>query len=132
MKHFKSHQYQSGWTFWSLLFVMLVIVFFAYIAMRLIPVYAANENVKNAMRVSLEDADLRRITRAEIVRKLNSQLYLDGTHELLDYKTDLKVQRSQREIILRTAYRNEIDLFLNLSLVASFDNEERKVMDGAR
>lgn len=121
---------QRGWTFWSLTFVMLVILFFTYVGMQLVPVYAANENVKNAMRQSLEDADLRRVTRAEIIRKMDAQLYLDGSHKLLNYKTDLKVRRSQRKFIVETKYRREIPLFYNLSIVASFDNIEERALSG--
>ncbi len=121
---------QGGWTFWSLLFVMGVILFFSYVGMRLVPVYAANENVKNAMRISLQDIDLRRATRAEIVRKMDGQLYLDGSHKLLDYKTELKVKRSKKQFILETNYSREIELFLNLSLLAKFDNvEERELAE---
>lgn len=128
--NFKSFSKQSGWTFWSLLFVMGVILFFAYIGMRLVPVYATNENVKNAMRISLQNTDLRRATRAEIIRKMQQQLYLDGSHKLLNYKTQLKVRRSQRQFIVETHYTSEIPLFFNLSLVASFDNiEERDLVD---
>lgn len=121
---------QGGWTFWSLLFVLLVILFFAYIGMQLVPVYAANQNVKNAMQISLKETDLRRVTRAQIIRKMDAQLYLDGSHKMLNYKTDLKVRRSQKQFIVETNYRREIPLFWNLSLVASFNNvEERSLTD---
>lgn len=126
-RHFAAKQ--GGWTFWSLMFVMAVVLFASYIAMQLVPVYAINENVKNAMRVSLYDLDFRRATRAEIIRKMNQQLYLDGTHKLLNYKTDLKVKRSQKKFILETHYQREIPLFFNLSLIARFDNvEERQLV----
>lgn len=117
---------QGGWTFWSLLFVMAVILFFSYVGMQLVPVYAVNENVKNAMRISIQNSDLRRVTRNELIRKMNAQLYLDGSHQLLNYKTDLKVKRSQSKFIMETNYRREIPLFLNLSLVASFSNVEER------
>ncbi|MEM7357822.1 MAG: DUF4845 domain-containing protein [Pseudomonadota bacterium] len=123
---------QQGWTFWSLLFVMLVVGFFAYVGMQLVPIYATNENVVNAMRQSLEEVDLNRVNRATIIRKMNAQLYLDGSHQLLNYKTDLKVRRSRRLFVVETTYRREIPLFYNLSLVASFHNVEERTLTSTR
>ena len=123
---FSNIQRQGGWTFWSLLFVMLVILFFSYVGMQLVPVYTSNQNVTNAMARALEGQDLTRLNRATLIRKMNAQLYLDGSHKLLDYKKDLKVRRSRKEFILETHYRREIPLFFNLSIVATFDNVERR------
>lgn len=121
---------QKGWTFWSLLFVMCVILFFAYVGMQLVPVYSANENVRNAMVRSIDDTDLRKVNRAYIIRKLDAQLYLDGSHELLDYKTDLKVKRSRKKLIVQTAYNREIPLFFNIFILVKFDNLEERELSG--
>jgi len=108
------------------MFVMLVILFSSYVGMQLVPVYNANQNVTNAMVRALEGQDLTRLNRATVIRKMNAQLYLDGSHKLLNYKQDLKVRRSRKEFILETHYRREIPLFYNLSIVATFDNVERR------
>jgi len=123
---------QGGWTFWSLTFVLLIILFFTYVGMRLVPVYAVNENVKNAMEVAVQNVDMQRVTRAEIIRRINDQLYLDGSHDILNYKTDLKVSRSNKVFVVETKYRREIPLFLNLSLVASFDNRTERLLGSGR
>ncbi len=114
---------QSGWTFWSMLFVLGVLLFFSYVGFQLVPVYAANENVMNAMERSLDDADLRTINRSAIVRKMDAQLYLDGSHQLINYRNDLKVKRSRKVLILEAKYQREIPLFFNLSILAKFDNK---------
>jgi len=118
----KSISRQAGWTFWSLLFAISVIVFFAYIAMQLVPVYSANQNVKNAMERSLEDENLLTVSRTTIIRNMNAQLYLDGSHDLIDYKEALKLSRSRSTFTIQTLYQREVPLFFNLSLVANFDN----------
>ena len=124
----KQIKQQQGWTFWSLLFVLSVVVFFAYVGMQMVPVYASNENVRNAMQLSLKDIDLTKATRSQIVRKIDAQLYLDGSHKLLDYKTDLKVRRSRKEFVLETVYQREIPLFYNVHLLLKFDNVEKKAL----
>jgi len=130
--NFKNIKQQDGWTFWSLSFVMSVIMFFTYIGMQLVPIYAANENVKNAMNRSLDGEKLIKLNRVTIIRKMQAQLYLDGSHKLLNYKTDLKVKRSRKLFIIETHYRREIPLFFNLSLMATFDNvEERNLRESS-
>jgi hypothetical protein len=113
---------QQGWTFWSLVFVMSVILFFSYIGMQLVPVYSANQNIKNSMSLAVDNADLRRVSRTQIIKAMQAQLYLDGSHQLLNYKTDLKVRRSPKKFVVETHYNREIPLFYNLSLKAKFDN----------
>jgi len=111
---------QQGWTMWSLLFVLGVLMLFAYVGMQLVPVYGANGNIVNAMERSVDNKDLRKITRAEIIRSMNSQLYLDGTHELLDYKNDLKVSRNRNKFIVQVSYERKVPLFFNISVAADF------------
>jgi len=103
--------------------VLGVLLFFSYVGFQLVPVYAANENVMNAMERSLDDADLRTINRSAIVRKMDAQLYLDGSHQLINYRNDLKVKRSRKVLILEAKYQREIPLFFNLSILAKFDNK---------
>ena len=121
---------QQGWTFWSLAFTLSVIVFFAYVGMQLVPVFSANENVRNAMARSLEDVDLRTITRRKVIRKIDDQLYLDGTHGLLDYKNDIKMTRNRSSFTLIADYAREIPLFFNLSIKAKFDTTIECDLDG--
>lgn len=128
---FTSNTNQGGWTFWSVLFVMSVITFFSYVGMQLVPVYSTNQNVVNAMRQSMKDVDLATTSRATIIRKLNAQLYLDGSHELLNYKTDLVVRRTRKQFIVETHYRQELPLFFNLSLMVTFDNVEERDITGS-
>ena len=121
------HQ-QRGWTFWSMMFVMSVVLLAAYIGMQLVPIYASNAAIVKAMEKSLEGENLRTINRSVVVRKMTDQLYLDGTHEILDFKSDMKVRRSRNQLVLETHYQREVPLFMNLSLLARFDNiVERKL-----
>lgn len=118
----KNIKRQGGWTFWSLLFVLSTVLFFAYVGMQLVPIYSENQNIKNAMQLAVDNVDPNKGTRQQVIRKMNAQLYLDGSHELLDYKTDLKVRRSRKQFIIETNYRREIPLFFNLGVYATFDN----------
>ena len=111
---------QAGWTMWSMLFVMAVVFIAAYIIIQLVPIYAANENVKNAMFVSLENKNMVSITRGQVIRGMQNQLYLDGTSDLIDFKNDFKMTKSNGKVIASATYQREVPLVANLVLLAKF------------
>lgn len=111
---------QGGWTFWSLSFTLGVLAFFSYIGMQLVPIYSTNSNIHNAMSVSLDNANMQRITKAEIIRKMDKQLYLDGSHELLDYNEDVDVKRSRSQLTVKVTYQRKVPIVSNIDLVVSF------------
>ena len=125
-KSFKKIEQQKGWTLWSLIFVIGVLILFTYVGFQLVPVYTTNSNIQKAMQLSLDNLSSNKISRAAIRKTIDAQLYLDGTHELLDYKNDLEVKRTQRELVVQINYERRVELFYNLSLVATFENEVKK------
>ena len=129
-KNIKNFGHQGGWTFWSAMFVMLVLGSLAYVGMQLVPIFSTNQNVQNAMNRSLEEADPKTITRAYIIRKMQAQLYLDGSHHTLDYKKDLKVKRLRSKLVVEVKYQREVPLFYNMSLLVRFDNLAEKRTGG--
>jgi hypothetical protein len=94
--------------------------------MQLAPIFAENKNVENAMQLAIDNVDPTKTNRRQVVRKLQNQLYLDGSHALLDYKTDLKFTRSRKKFIIETHYRREVHLFFNIGVFVTFDNVVEK------
>jgi len=121
---------QQGWTMWGMLFVLSVLFVVAFIGMQLVPVYSGNENVKNAMRVSLEDRDLSKITRSAVIKGMNKQLYLDGATGVIDFKKDLKISRSRNKFIVQVSYSREVPIVANISLVAKFNPKAECALNG--
>ena len=123
----KSHQTikniksQAGWTIWSMLFTMSVIGFSAYIVMKLIPIYNANSNVKNAMKISVREVDIKKVTRAQIIKGMRAQLYIDGGDYKIDYKKALKVTRDQNELVISVTYDRVVPLFANINILINFN-----------
>ena len=117
---------QQGWTMWSLMFVIGVLVLFGYIGLKLLPLYTTNSNLGKAMQQTINEVDKSKISRSSITNQLNKQLYIDGNDDLLDYKNELDIKRTQRELVMTVNYERRIDLFYNLSLVATFSNEVKR------
>lgn len=111
---------QGGWTFWSLVFTLAVVGFFAFVGMQLIPVYNSNSNVKNAMKVGVRDLDVRKATRSQIVKGIKRQLYLDGGSTDIDFKEDLKVVRDRSNLTIIIDYQRVVPLFANISILVDF------------
>ena len=127
---FKNIDRQGGWTFWSLTATLAVIMFFAYCIIQLIPVYSANGNIVNSMERSVKDRDLNRITRRDIIRKIDDQLYLDGSHELLNYKEDIAISRTRDKLVVQANYDRKVPLFFNLQILVEFTPEVECTLDG--
>ena len=125
-KAFKNIDQQKGWTLWSLLFVAGVLILFTYIGFQLVPVYTSNESVKKAMQLAMDNVSGSNVSRAAVIKTLDNQLNLDGILGIIDYKEDLEVKRTQRELFIRVNYQRSVDLFYNLSLVATFENEVKR------
>ena len=125
-KAFKNIDQQKGWTLWSLLFVAGVLILFTYIGFQLVPVYTSNESVKKAMQLAMDNVSGSNVNRTAVIKTLDNQLNLDGILGIIDYKKDLEVKRTQRELFIRVNYQRSVDLFYNLSLVATFENEVKR------
>lgn len=129
-KNYNLSKKQGGWTMWSMMFVLSVLFVLAYIGMQLVPIYSSNTNIKNAMRVSLEDKDLSRITRSKVINGMKKQLYLDGASGLIDFKNKFKVARARDEFTVEAEYQREVPLVANLVLVAKFNPKATCTLNG--
>lgn len=112
---------QGGWTFWSMVFTLGVLGFFVYVGMKLVPIYSGNSNVKNAMKVSLKNVDVRKATRSQVVKGMKGQLYLDGGGPDIDYKEDLKIVRDRNKLTVSIDYQRIVPLFSNISILVDFN-----------
>lgn len=121
LRELKSVRNQQGWTIWSMMFVLSVLFVLAYLGMQLVPIFSTNGAIEGAMRQSVEGSDLRKITRRQVIGEMNKQLYIDGNHELLDYKNDVKMSRNKNKFILEAIYEREVPLVANLVLIARFN-----------
>ena len=126
---FRKIEQQKGWTLWSMLFVIGVLVLFAYVAFQLVPVYTTNESIKSAMQHAIDNVPPTQARRSAITEKMRSKLYVDGNHRLIDYKKDVDIKRTQRELIVKVDYESRVPLFYNLSIVASFENEVKRNLE---
>ena len=125
-KAFKNIDQQKGWTLWSLLFVIGVLILVLYVGFQLFPLYVSNNSVKKAMQHTMDATSITKVTRRGVVQTMKTKLNLDGLVDVIDYKKDLDIKKTQSGLILTVNYERRVELFYNLSIVASFDNTVEK------
>ena len=113
---------QEGWTMLGLVLVISVIMFFAYVVMKLVPVYLDNEEVKHAMEIGLAQADPKLQTRNTIIRNMYNQMVVDDTDMLTDWKKAVAYKKTREKIIFSITYSRVVPLYSNVSLLINFNN----------
>jgi len=118
---------QEGWTMWGLIFSLMLVVFFGYIIMQLVPVYTENSNIKRAMDVALDNSGTAQsLSKSNYTRALRKQLYIDGNHNSIDYKDDIMFKRKSGVVKIDLDYERIVPLFFNISLKLDFRNTVSK------
>jgi len=118
---------QDGWTMWGLIFSLLIVGFFAYIIMRLVPVYSEYNNIETAMDLALVNSGTpQSMSKSNYTRLLRKQLYIDGDHNAIDYKDDIMFKRKSGVVKIDLAYERIVPLFANISLKVDFQNSVTK------
>ena len=113
---------QQGWTMWSLLFGIGITIFFAFIIMKLVPVYNQNNNVKNALVIAFDNADnVRSLKKNQYLALLQRQLFINEAHRDINFKELVQFTRSKTEVRADLKYSKVVPLFLNISLKVDFD-----------
>jgi hypothetical protein len=115
----KSGKQQRGITLLGLLMVLMIFGFFAFIAMRLFPVYSENHSVTSAMKSLQGEPGIATKTPEEIRLMLDRKFnigYVDSVKP-----QNIKVTRSGTGYTLNIKYEVRKPMAYNIDFVATFD-----------
>lgn len=112
---------QAGMTLIGFLIVLSMVLVFAYLAMRIIPIYVEYASVVNAMDGVAQEQGSSRYTPVQIKRKFVDRLWVNYTNSNVSQE-NVFVTR-QDGVRLRVRYSVTKPLVGNLSLVADFDRQ---------
>ncbi len=113
---------QSGWTFWSLSAVVILLVLLTLLFMRLFPPYFDNLKLQEAMDKIVEDPRVTNMTRRQVIQELDNILYIDYAHEVVDLKESLTVDKKDKIMTITVAYEVVVPLVYNVSALLDFKN----------
>ncbi|WP_049620918.1 DUF4845 domain-containing protein [Frateuria defendens] len=111
---------QTGITLIGFLFILLVVGFFGYMAMKLVPAYTEYMGVTKAMNQvasgSIEGQSLETI-RADLLRKMDFQYVDDATIR----PKDITLSRANNAAVLQVSYDKVIPFMYNISFLLHFE-----------
>lgn len=110
---------ERGMTIWGMAFIVLLVGFFALMALKLVPPYMQNFKIKTALAELKNQAG--GMSREEIVNALQKRFDVDDVDNV-DPRTALKIESGNRVRILRIAYQVKVPLFYNVSALIDFND----------
>jgi Tfp pilus assembly major pilin PilA len=110
---------QDGLTFISLLVVLAVIGFFAYIGIKLTPVYLENFSVKSSLK-SLAEEESQGLGVGELRSRLLKRLEINSVTHVSD--RDIEVRTAANSTTVSVQYDVVQPFYGNVSILISFDD----------
>lgn len=113
---------QNGITLMSFVIVLVVVGFFALIAMKLFPMYTEFNNLKGVMDSFAEQPNSASFTPAQLQADMSRRFNIAYVSSV-DYKKDMKIVRAAggKSSQLVANYEVRTPLFANLDVVGKFD-----------
>lgn len=113
---------ESGITLLGFLIVLVVLGFFAFIAMKLVPVYQEYYSVVGAMKGVADEAGAAKFRTVDVQNRMERRFNISYV-ENLDYK-DVKVAKTKTgQKVIWAKYEVRKPLMGNLDFVAKFDKK---------
>jgi hypothetical protein len=114
-------QKQSGMSLVGFLIVLAMVVFFAYLGMRIGPIYLENFSVKNAMKGMASEPGAAKWSPYTIKDKFSDRLYINYSDGNVGSE-NIKITRNNG-VWLNVKYEVRKPILGNLDVVASFDEK---------
>jgi hypothetical protein len=113
---------QSGLTLIGFAFVLIIAGFFAYGAMKLIPVYTEYFGVVKSMKSLQSQSGIETATIEDIRRKLNVNFDLQYVDDASIPEKNIQLITKDGQHKLRIFYDKDVPFLYNVDLLVHFDN----------
>jgi len=115
----RTMQSQKGITLVGFIMILAIVGFFAFIIMRLFPVYSEYYGVLQAMKAVQVEPGITSKTPEQIKESLDRKFYISYVTNVK--KTNVKVTRKDAGYLLNVKYEVRGPLVYNLEYIATFD-----------
>jgi hypothetical protein len=113
---------QNGWTIWTLLLTVAVLLAVVLLFMKLTPHYLDNYKLESALEHVSTNSRVANMTRREIIRELKNKLYIDYGDELINLDESLVIEKGRGGMSLYLDYEVVVPLVANVSALLAFNN----------
>jgi len=110
----------SGLTLLGFLIVLSVTLFFAYAAMRLVPMYLEYNALGNALELLQKDPGSSDLTPAKIKQKIQMSLWASYASDNIKDE-HVKISRTNEGVRVRVAYEVRKPFLGNIDIIGKFD-----------
>lgn len=114
-------QSQRGITFIGFIILLCVVGFFAYCAMKLVPVYSEYMGVVKSMNQLLTEPGIANKDVGEIRNMLNTKFNIQYVDETTVPPQNIQLKKQSGAASLRVFYDKRVDFMYNVDLLVSFD-----------
>jgi len=111
---------QNGLTLIGFIIVLIVSLFFAYAAMRLVPTYLEYFSVVNALNTLEADPASRKMEPALLKQKIMTSLWISYSDNNVT-KKNIRVSKKTNGVNVRVVYEVRKPFLGNVDVIASFD-----------
>ena len=119
---------QRGMTMLGFLIALCLVIFFAYCAMKIVPMYIEYYSVKKALASIAEEPDAANTSKEKIRTSFARHLKID--YVAIVKPEMLKIESTDAGYNLAVTYERREQLFANLDVVGKF-NAEKAIVRGA-
>jgi hypothetical protein len=114
-------QSQRGITFIGFVLMLCIVGFFAYVAMKLVPVYSEYMGVVKSMNQLLTEPGIQNKEVGEIRQMLNTKFSIQYVDEATIPPQNIQLKKQSGAASLRVFYDKRVDFIYNIDLLISFD-----------
>jgi len=114
-------QSQRGITFIGFILMMCVVGFFAYVAMKLVPVYSEYMGVVKSMTQLQTEPGIASKDISEIRQLLNVKFDIQYVDDAMIPPQNIQLKKQGGAASLRIFYDKRVDFIYNVDLLVSFD-----------
>ncbi|MBL4608913.1 MAG: DUF4845 domain-containing protein [Pseudomonadales bacterium] len=114
-------KHQRGASGLSILFTIIIIVFFAGTGLKLTPVYLDNYTIKGALDGLEEHPGITKMSKSKIKSLLLKQLRINNVHNVK--KEGIVVKKEKGRLTVNIDYEVRLGLVQNIDLLVSFENQ---------
>lgn len=111
---------QHGISFWGLLVVAAVSIFFLLVFFKLLPSYIENAKVKTALTGVASQPNAINMEKNEIKGSLQRRLDIDDVNDV-DLSKTLFVEKKPGVTTMRITYERRVPLFYNVTILLDFN-----------
>jgi hypothetical protein len=118
----QSHRKQDGVTLIGFLMILMVVGFFAFLVMRLFPVYSEYYGVRQAMKAVAQEPGIATKTPEQVKEALDRRFNI--SYVTTPKRNNVRVTRQGGSYVLNVKYERRGELLYNLEYIATFDHTE--------